>query len=144
MTAIAFHFNVPAKVGYACRLLRKAAAGGAKVVVAGDAALLRELDAELWTFSAVDFIAHCHVDQGRAMVERSPVVLAGSAAAAPHREVLVNLGDTLPDGFERFQRVIEIVSADEADRQRGRSRWKQYAERGYTMDRHDAGEAAAR
>ena len=33
MTEIAFHFNAPDKVAYACRLLRKAVAVNAKVVV---------------------------------------------------------------------------------------------------------------
>ena len=37
MTEVAFHFNVPQKSGYACRLLRKATAGGARVVVTGEA-----------------------------------------------------------------------------------------------------------
>ena len=37
---------------------------------------------------------------------------------APHHEVLVNLGDAeVPAGFERFERLVEVVTAhDEADR----------------------------
>ena len=39
MTEVAFHFNVPDKLGYACRLLRKAyAAGGPVGVVAAQPA----------------------------------------------------------------------------------------------------------
>ena len=34
MTEISFHFNVPDKLAYACRLLRKAVNAGNKVVVA--------------------------------------------------------------------------------------------------------------
>ena len=41
MTEVTFHFNAPDKLGHACRLLRKAVASGAKVVVTGDSALLR-------------------------------------------------------------------------------------------------------
>jgi DNA polymerase-3 subunit chi len=57
--------------------------------------------------------------------------------------VLVNLGHAVPGGFERFDRLIDIVSADDADRQAGRSRWRHYADRGYAIQRHDfAGSAA--
>jgi DNA polymerase-3 subunit chi len=54
MTEIAFHFNAPDKLAYACRLLRKAVNSGARVVVTGDAASLQALDTLLWTFSAGD------------------------------------------------------------------------------------------
>ena len=59
MTEITFHVRAPDKVGYACRLLRKAWNQGTQVVVTGDPALLRDLDVSLWTFSALDFVPHC-------------------------------------------------------------------------------------
>jgi DNA polymerase-3 subunit chi len=138
MTEVAFHFNAPDKLGYACRLLRKAVASGAKVVVTGDPGLLRELDIALWTFSALDFVPHCHgATAAQAVVEASPVVLADSARVAPHRQVLVNLGAVVPEGFERFERLIEVVTTLEDDRQQARQRWKHYADRGYAITRHD-------
>ena len=140
VTEIAFHVNTPDKIGYACRLLRKAWSVGSKVVVTGDPALLRELDAALWTFSPVDFIPHCYEAQP-ALRERTPIVLADTPHAAPHVEVLLNLGPAVPPGFERFERLIEVVAADEADLQQGRMRWKHYASRGYAMKRHDRAEA---
>ena len=76
MTEVAFHFNAPDKTGYACRLLRKAVATGARVVVTGDPALLRELDVALWTFAPLEFVAHCDASAPRGMQEASPVVLA--------------------------------------------------------------------
>ena len=33
MTEVTFHFNAPDKLGYACRLLRKAVGKGANVIV---------------------------------------------------------------------------------------------------------------
>ena len=138
MTEVAFHFNTPDKVGYACRLLRKAVGSGAVVVVTGDPALLDELDGALWTFSALDFVPHCRDTAAPApVVALSPVVLTGSPRAAPHHQVLVNLGDAVPEGFETFERLIEVVTADEADRQSARLRWKHYSARGYDIRRHD-------
>ena len=138
MTEVMFHFNAPDKVGHACRLLRKAVGTGAKVVVTADSALLRELDVALWTFSALEFLPHCLAATGEpAVLAASPVVLSESARAAPHQQVLVNLGTSVPDGFERFERLIEVVTVEDEDRQRGRQRWKHYADRGYAITRHD-------
>ena len=138
MTEVAFHFNVTDKLAYACRLLRKATAAGSKVVVTGESQQLRTLDTELWTFSALEFIPHCHAASADAQVlSASPVVLADTPRGTPHQEVLVNLGEAVPDGFERFERLIEVVSQDDGDRQRARTRWKHYADRGYAIKRHD-------
>lgn len=137
---IAFHFNAPHKRAYACRLLRKATAAGARVAVVGDADELQRLDAELWTFSALDFVPHARAggaSADTAVVEASPVLLCEHADQAPGCDVLVNLGESVPAGFERFARCIEIVGQDDADRQQARTRWKRYAELGYTLTRHD-------
>jgi len=138
MTEIAFHFNVPDKLGYACRLLRKATGAGSRVVVTGEAELLRDLDVQLWTFSALEFIPHCHAASADPQVlEASAVVLADAPRGTPHHDVLVNLGGSVPDGFERFERLIELVSRDDGDRQQARARWKHYADRGYAIKTHD-------
>jgi DNA polymerase-3 subunit chi len=137
MTGVEFHFNAPDKLAYACRLLRKAVGRGAKVVVTGEPGVLRELDTALWTFSPLEFVPHCHADAPAAVLAASPVVLADAPRAAPHQQVLVNLGSQIPEGFERFERLIEVVSQDEDDRQQARQRWKHYAHRGYELKRQD-------
>jgi DNA polymerase-3 subunit chi len=138
MTGVEFHFNAPDKLGYACRLLRKAAARGAKVAVTGEPRQLAELDTVLWTFSPLDFVPHCQARSAPSSVlNASPIVLCDSARASPHHEVLLNLGDEVPEGFERFERLIEVVSLDEDDRTRARTRWRHYASRGYELKRED-------
>ncbi len=143
MTEVAFHFNTPDKLGYACRLLRKAAGQGAQVVVTGSATLLQKLDVQLWTFSALEFVPHCLVPADPQVLNASPVVLTTAAHDTPHQQVLVNMGESVPAGFERFARLIEVVSTEEQDRSSARVRWKQYAEQGYTVVRHDASGASA-
>lgn len=137
MTEVAFHFNAPDKLGYACRLLRKAAGSGARVMVTGESATLRELDVALWTFSPLEFLPHAYGEVTPVALAASPVVLAESVRAAPHQQVLVNLGGNVPEGFERFERLIEVVTESEVDRQDARRRWKHYADRGYSITRHD-------
>lgn len=137
MTEVAFHFNAPDRVAYACRLLRKAVSSGARVIVTGMPATLQQLDVALWTFSPIDFVAHCYLESDPVVTAASPVILMEATESAPHLQVLVNLGQIVPSGFERFGRVIEIVALDDEDRHLARSRWKHYADRGYAITRHD-------
>lgn len=139
MTDIEFRFNLPDRLDYACRLLRKGALqGGAKLVVTGDPATLEAVDAALWQATPTDFLAHCRADAPPQVLQRSPVVLAASAdGALPHHSVLVNLGQEIPSGFERFERLIELVGGDEASRGAGRARWRHYKDRGYGIRHQD-------
>jgi DNA polymerase-3 subunit chi len=141
LTEVMFHLNVPDRLGYACRLLRKASARGAKVVVSAPAETLARLDALLWTFEAVDFVPHLRVAPGAAVAPQlkdTPIWLIECVEQAPHHEVLLNLGDELVAGFESFGRVIEVVPQDEAPKQAARKRWRHYADRGYPLQRHEA------
>lgn len=138
MTELAFHFGAPDKLAYACRLLRKAVGTGAKVVVVADPDSVTRLDADLWSLSPTEFLPHCTGATNGSVQSRSPIVLVGHAGeAADANGVLVNLAGSVPDGFERFERVIEVVSTDAADRDLARSRWRYYTERGYPIARHD-------
>ena len=58
-------------------------------------------------------------------------------------EILLNLGAECPPHFERFQRLLEVVGTDEAEREAGRTRFRYYRERGYKIASHDLAKAAA-
>ena len=138
MTDLAFHFGAPDKLAYACRLVRKAVGSGAKVVLVAHEDAVAQLDADLWALSATDFLPHCVATAVRTVQSRSPVVLVTHVQQAPeHSGVLVNLTETVPEGFERFDRLIEVVSTDTEDRSIARGRWRYYTEQGYAITRHD-------
>ncbi len=141
MTEVEFHFNVGDKLGYSCRLLRKARAGGAKVMVTAEANLLAQLDQMLWTFSSTEFLPHCRNDADPATLAATPVLLATSPSDPAFQGclhgVLVNLGQGVPEGFERFERFIELVGSAEDDRRSARQRWKYYKDRGYALKKFD-------
>lgn len=139
MTEVEFHYNVSDKLLYSCRLLRKARSGGARLLVTGETVMLAQLDQMLWTFSGTEFLPHCRSDAAPATLALTPIVLADSALALEGQacDVLVNLGQGVPQGFERFERFIEVVSSAPDDRQAGRDRWNHYKARGYALKRHD-------
>ena len=102
-----------------------------------DAATLDAIDQSLWTLQPTEFIPHCRINDEAHIVARSPVVLAESAEASlPDRPILVNLGAEVPARFERFERLIDIVGSDDADKLAGRTRWRHYKDRGYAIRTH--------
>lgn len=127
MTEVAFHFNAPDRLGYACRLLRKAFLTGAYVQVLADKALVTALDQALWTLTGTAFVPHCTEAAPASIKGRSPILIS-----EPHHEphdsatVLVNLSDQMPQAYQGFSRVIEIVTADPQVRSLARERWKHY------------------
>lgn len=134
MTRIDFHSNVPDKIAYACRLVRKARAADSRIVMlAGDAQQLNALDTALWTFSDQDFLPHVRADDP--LAAQTPVLLTDSDEAEfPHHQVLINLTLRTPAQFARFERLLEIVSTEEADRLAGRERYRFYQQRGYPLN----------
>jgi len=133
MTRIDFHTSVADKLGFACRLARKARAANCQVVMlANDGAQLAALDEALWTFSEQDFLPH--VKAGHALAAQTPLILTSSdEAELPHHQVLINLSMRTPAHFARFERLIEIVSSEEEDRLAGRDRYRFYQQRGYPL-----------
>ncbi|MFJ9450103.1 MULTISPECIES: DNA polymerase III subunit chi [unclassified Herbaspirillum] len=133
MTRIDFHSNVPNKLAYACRLVRKARAAQCKIVLLGkDRGELTQLDQLLWSFSEQDFIPHVHANDP--LAAQTPVILTDSEAVElPHHHVLINLSGNTPEHFARFERMFEIISSDEADKAAGRDRYRFYKERGYPL-----------
>lgn len=141
MTRIDFHTNIADRIGYTCRLTRKARAADNRIVVlAADRAQRDALDDALWRFSDFDFLPHVTSDDP--LAARTPIVLADSDAAdLPHHHLLINLSGVTPANFARFERMIEIVSTDNADLLAGRERYVFYKQRGYPLTHYDAEKA---
>lgn len=130
MPRVDFHSQVSDKYNYTCRLVRKARAANCEIIIlVNDEDQLRLLDQELWQFSATDFLPHASL--GDALAAVTPILLTTQLSnSIPHRDLLINLRPEVPDNFEQFNRVIEIVSSDPEDAQAGRQRFKQYQQSG--------------
>ena len=137
MSRIEFHFNAPALVPYACRLLRKVHGRGFRAQVVGHRTTLTQLDQALWTFSSLDFLPHCGADAAPSMRRVSSVLLTEQPCEDCDRLILINLGESVPANFEGFERIIDVVSIDELHRAQGRERWKAYSRMGHELIRHD-------
>ncbi len=137
---VEFHHGMADRLGYACRLLRKAYKAGAQVVVTADAPLLKELDRLLWTFDEQEFLPHILVNEQPVpeRLQATPVWLTADLAWAPgHPAVVLNLGQSVPPDLSRHQRLFEVVTQQPDDRQRGRQRWKAYQAMGWEVHPHE-------
>lgn len=138
MPQVAFHFNAPNKLDYACRFIRKALRHDARVTVVAPIDRLRQLSAKLWKFAGHEFLAHAVQGDDIEILALAPVVLVESVSPSTHQDVLLNLGDTMPSGFESYVKVVEVVSSfDKQDRAMARERWRSYQSAGHTIERFD-------
>jgi DNA polymerase III subunit chi len=127
---VEFHSGVADKLGAACRFLQKAQAAGASAVVCADRATLDRLDSALWTFEPLSFVAHARWRGSAApppALARTPTWLVDDPNCVASRELLLNLGPAMVAGWDRFARVVEIVSNEPADAEAGRQRWRIYS-----------------
>jgi DNA polymerase III subunit chi len=138
MTSIDFYFNAADKLQVACRLAAKALAQSRRLLIyAPQPETAQRIDRMLWTWPATGFVPHCAVNDPAAA--DTPVLIADGPQADAACEVLLNLDAATPPAFERFERLLEIVSADDEDRREARARYRFYRERGYHISDHDLG-----
>jgi DNA polymerase III subunit chi len=136
VTTIDFYFNADDRLQVACRLAGKALAQKKRLLIyAPEPEFASRIDKLLWTWPAIGFVPHCALHDP--LAPETPVLIASDADMPPACELLLNLGAECPPHFERFERLLEIVPADEAERQAGRSRYRFYLERGYKISNHD-------
>jgi len=150
MARIDFHSNVSDKLEYACRLTRKIWSATPEgdpvrnIVMVGEKADLKKLDALLWTFSKSDFLPHCFIDDEAA--SETPIILTDDFASPAlnsiaHADVMIHLGMRMPKDVAalvaRFPRIVEVVTVNEAERLAGRERYKAYRELGHELHNFD-------
>ena len=118
-----------------CELARKAYdANLFTLVLARDTAQAEQLDDLLWDMGEDVYIPH-QIAGRDDEEDEAAVLIAPPEADAPLRPLVINLRDAAVEGA--FDRVLEVVPADEAARGPLRERWKQYQARGLELKKHD-------
>ena len=136
MTQIDFYTNVEDKLATACRIVSKAYGLKHRVIVfCPDAETAQRVDRMLWISPATAFVPHCSSTDSLAPL--TPVIVDYMGQEPLYDQLLLNLRREWPAFFGRFERLIEIVSLDEADREHARERYKFYRDRGYEIRTHD-------
>lgn len=119
----------------ACRLTDKAYNLGHTVyLLAASDPQAAALDDLLWTFRQDSFIPHERYPSTDA--QGSPVLIGTTLPVNDPAQVLINFTDCLPEGFERFERIVELVDQHPAVLAASRERFRQYREQGLTPETH--------
>lgn len=119
---------------YICRLTEKAYKLKHHVYLHVDNGIeARQLDELLWTFSQGSFIPHECLNGDS---PQSPVVIGHEDTAPQGYDLLINLSQNIPEFYNQFERVAEVVADDEALRQTSREHFRFYREHGATPDTH--------
>lgn len=140
MTRIDFYHDADDRIAVACRLVAKALQQKHRVLIyAPDGTLAQTVDQMLWNLPQTGFIPHCMAEHK--LAAETPVLIARDEQTHGHDDVLVNLHDEWPPDFARFNRVLEVVSREDADKQWARARFKFYKDRGYPIQAHSLSEA---
>jgi len=124
------------KQRFACRLIDKVWHQGFKIFVQTDSfEQAKQLDDFLWTFKQDSFIPHAlHSESAHIS---APIYIGYEANYQDEAEVLVNLSETVPAFFDKFQRVAECVGNTPADRESGRNRYRFYKDLGNELKSHN-------
>ena len=117
-----------------CELSKRAFnSGQPTLILARSYDQAEQLDEKLWEFDADAFIPHQIAGDDDDAI--TPVLIVAPETATPDRTLVINLRDECAPGL--FERVLEVVPADEAQRAGSRGRWKTYQHAGFEVAKHD-------
>lgn len=121
---------------FACRLAEKAYRLKNSVHIrVTDSSALQQLDDLLWTFRDGSFVPHEILGSSSGKPE-APVTIGGDSMHGVDADLLINLGEDIPEHIDSFPRIAEVVTSDEDSRNRSRQRFVDYRDRGHTLDTH--------
>jgi DNA polymerase-3 subunit chi len=117
------------RLQFACKLTEKAYGLNNRIYAhVSSQAEAKKLDEMLWTFKQGSFIPHQSLNDSDD--ERTPVSIGTPEQWENEGELLINLSEAAPEFATNYTRVAEIVDGQEASRQAGRKRFRQYREMG--------------
>ncbi len=117
-----------------CELARRAfAAQQPTLILVRDFAQAEAVDALLWAFDEDAFIPHQLA--GDDDDADTAVLIVPPGIDTADRPLVINLRESCAPG--RFDRVLEVVAADPAEREGSRTRWREYARLGFEVNKFD-------
>lgn len=109
------------------------------LIVTDEPQAATDLSAVMWSFSDTSFVAHDVLDRNTVYpgnVHISDVERAAGVSDYRDYQVLINLSSEVPVFNHHFDRIAEIVEADEGAKAGARHRYRRYAEEGFEIKTH--------
>lgn len=121
---------------FACRLIEKAYNNNNTCYIhVEDEAQAQKLNTMLWTFRDISFIPH---DIAGSQHSDLPIQIGyGVNQSIQISDILLNLSNTVPNFYNNFNRVIEIVPDEPMWQNNARQNYRYYQQNGFTINNHD-------
>ena len=117
-----------------CELARKAFdSGQATLILTRSLDEAERLDEKLWEFDETAFVPHQIAGDDDDAI--TPVLIVPPETSTADRALVINLREDCAPGL--FERVLEVVAADENERAGSRKRWTTYKAAGFDVAKHD-------
>jgi len=117
-----------------CELAKRAFdSGQPALILARSIDQAEQLDEKLWEFDADAFVPHQIAGDDDDAI--TPVLIVSPETSTADRPLVINLREDCAPGL--FERVLEVVPADENERLGSRNRWKTYKAAGFDVAKHD-------
>ena len=117
-----------------CELARRAFdSGQSTLILARSLEQAEQLDEKLWEFDESAFVPHQIAGDDDDAI--TPVLIVPPDASTPDRTLVINLREDCAPGL--FERVLEVVPADDDQRLGSRKRWTTYKAAGFDVAKHD-------
>ncbi len=142
MTSIDFYISESSDISIrdqlACRLSEKASHSRLATFIHTQTEQHgQEIDKLLWTFKEQSFIPHQLYNSEKSSQRTAPILIGHDIEPEKNFDLLINLDNKIPAFFGRFNRVIEIVTNNEGQRDLSRKHYTFYNDRGYIINTHN-------
>ncbi len=120
---------------FACKLINMAYQKGHQIFIyCQNEEEALEIDELLWSFDETSFIPHNL--QGEGPRSKPPIQIGFGQDCHGFHDILINLTDHVPDFFQQFGRICEIVMDEEGHKQHKRNNFRFYKENNYQIQTH--------
>jgi len=120
---------------FICRLVEKAYHSQHQVYIySQNDEELENIDKLLWTFKDISFLPHVN---SKALNQMSAPILLTDSIDDKKAEVLINLNTNPIVACDKFERIIEVVSSEELQKNISREKYKHYKSIGLNLKTHD-------
>lgn len=120
---------------FVCRLIEKIYKQRHRIYVYTDQQQeAHALDELLWTYREDSFLPHNLYGEGPDTAP--PIQIGFNQIPENHRDILINLSQTVPTFFQQFSRILELVPQDENMQKCARERYRYYQTQGCSITTH--------
>lgn len=119
---------------FLCKLVEKIYRRQHRIYIhSNDETQAHQIDQWLWTYDENSFLPHLLVNEG---LQPAPPIQIGYETAPPQQhDILINLTPTVPEFFNKFKRIVEIIN--ETTKTAARERYKIYRDANHAIKTHN-------